>query len=133
MAHKILKTYVPAVSMAFMFIVLLAGLIKYFTEGYQNEFFSFILEVVVYLVITCIMDELIGRIDLKSYLGHFLLESLLIYPVTLLFCYYCNWFEWSLGNILFYSLIYFCVMIGIHLYFYYVTKSDAVEINSYLR
>lgn len=132
MVHKILKTFLPAISMAFMIIILLAGFINQILYDNQNGFISFIFEVFVYLIITCIIDELIGRIDFKSYIGHFLSESILIYPITIFFSVIFGWFAMNVVNLILYSVIYLCIMIGIHLYFYYIEKMNVTEINRLL-
>lgn len=132
MVHKILKIFLPAISMAFTIIILLAGIINWIVDKNLSNFVAFIFEVFVYLIITCIMDELIGRIDFKSYIGHFISESLLIYPVTMIFGIRFRWFGLSVTNLLFCSFIYLCVMIGIHLYFYILEKINVAEINSLL-
>jgi hypothetical protein len=132
MVHKLLKTYLPALSMSFTLIILLAGIVNWAQGDSRSGFISFIFEVFVYLVVTCILDELIGRIDFKTYISHFIAETLVIYPITLLFIIIFSWFEMCVFNIIFYSAIYFIVMIGIHFYFYYVTRSSTAEINHLL-
>jgi len=132
MGHKMLKTYLPAISMSFMVIILLAGVIKWILEKKQDIFVSFAFEVAAYLVVTCILDELIRQINFKSYLGHFMTESVLIYPVTIFFAVRFNWFAINAGNMVFYSVVYFLVMTGLHLYFYYMEKSSVEELNRLL-
>jgi hypothetical protein len=65
-------------------------------------------------------------------MGHFIAESILIYPITIFFSVRFRWFKLSVTNLLFYSVVYLGVMIGIHLYFYYLDKSYVAEINSLL-
>ena len=132
MVRKVLKTYIPAISMCFTVIILLAGIINFVREGRQNLFIVFAFEVAGYLILTCIFDELIGRLDFKTYLGHFLTETALLYPVNLFFALKFNWIGANTISILLCSAVYFFVMVVIHLYFYYMEKSSAEEINQLL-
>jgi hypothetical protein len=132
MVYKVLKTYIPAISMCFTVILLLAGIINLVTEGKTNLFIGFAFELVGYLVLTCILDELIGRINFKTYLGHFFAEAALLYPVNLFFAVNFNWIGINTSSIILCSIVYFFVMAAIHLYFYYMEKSSAEEINRLL-
>lgn len=132
MVHKILKTYIPAISMCFTVIILLAGIINLVTEGTKNLFIGFAFEVAGYLVLTCILDELIGKINFKTYLGHFFAEAALLYPVNLFFAVNFKWIGIHTGSIILCSIVYFFVIAANHLYFYYMEKSSAEEINRLL-
>lgn len=132
MAHKVLKTYIPAISMCFTVIILLSGIINLVTEGRQNFFIVFTFEVAGYLVLTCILDELIGRFDYKTYLGHFFIETILLYPVTMFFAVKFKWIGINTISIILCSTVYFFVMAANHLYFYRMEKSSAEEINRLL-
>ncbi|TCL55212.1 hypothetical protein EDD76_11652 [Kineothrix alysoides] len=132
MVHKILKTYLPAISMSFTVIILLAGIVKWILEEKQDIFALFAFEVVAYLILTCILDELIGRINFKTYISHFITESILIYPITMLFAIKFRWIGMSAVNIIFCSAAYFSVMVGIHLYFYCIEKGSVAEMNRLL-
>ncbi|WMJ86116.1 hypothetical protein [Anaerocolumna sp. MB42-C2] len=133
MVHKILKVFLPAISMSFTIIIILAGIISWVVDKNRNSFISFVFEVFICLIITCVMDELIGKIDFKSYISHFITVSILIYPIILCFGITFKWFGLGAVNILFYSIIYFCIMIGIHIYFYYIEKNNVAEINRLLK
>ncbi len=133
MAHKFYKMYIPAVSMSFTLIILLAGIINLLQGENRSASVYFTFQVFVYLVMTCIADELIGRIDFKTYISHFITEAILIYPITLFFAFRFRWFHMDFVNIMFYSAIYFIVMVGIHFYFYQMALSNAAEINHLLK
>lgn len=132
MADKILKTYIPVISMSFTAIILLAGVINLSYEREQNYFVIFAYEIAGYLILTCILNDLIGKIDFKTYLGHFLAETVILYPVTMFFALEFNWIGISIRNIILCSFIYLIVMTGNHLYFYYKEKNCAEEINRLL-
>lgn len=129
MVHKIFKTYLPAISMAFTATILLAGIISWMIDKNTN-FFAF--EVLIYLIVTCILDAWIGKINFKTYLSHFIVESILIYPITIFFGLRFRWFCLSVENVLICSLFYLVVMIGIHLYFYALEKNSVAQINHLL-
>jgi hypothetical protein len=132
MVHKVLKTYIPGISMCFTAIILLAGVINLITEGKQNLFIGFAFEVAGYLILTCVLDELIGRLDFKTYLGHFFTETALLYPVNLFFAVKLKWVGFNTISILLCSAVYLFVMAANHLYFYYMEKSSAEKINQLL-
>nr|WP_288824861.1 hypothetical protein [uncultured Clostridium sp.] len=132
MAQKVLKTYIPAISMCFTVIILMAGIINLVTEERQNFFIVFSFEVAGYLTLTCILDELIGRFDYKTYLGHFLTETVFLYPITMFFAVRFKWIGINTISIVLCSAVYFLVMAANHLYFYYMEKSNAEEINQLL-
>ncbi len=132
MVHKVLKTYLPAISMSFMAIILLAGIVRWILGEKQDIFVLFAFEVVAYLILTCILDELIGKINFKTYISHFITESVLIYPVTIIFAIKFRWIGMSAINIILCSVVYFSVMAGIHLYFYCIEKDSVAEMNRLL-
>ena len=132
MINKILKTYIPVISMSFTAIILLSGVINLSYEREQNYFVIFAYEIAGYLIITCILNDLIGRINYKTYLGHFSVETALLYPVTMFFALRFRWIGNRPINIILCSLIYFLVMAGNHIYFYYMEKNCAKEINQLL-
>lgn len=132
MENKILKTYIPAISIGFTVTILLAGILNLMYEREQNSFVVFAYQLAGYLVLTCILDDLIGRIDYKTFLGHFLTETVLLYPITMFFALKFRWIGTSTTNIALCSAIYFFVMAGNHLYFYYKEKNSAEEINRLL-
>lgn len=129
MVNKIYKTYIPAISMAFTVTILLAGILNWIREDTPN-FFAF--EVLGYLILDCVLDAWIGKFDFKSYLSHFLVESIVIYPFTLFFCIRFRWMGLNVINLLICSVIYLCVMSGIHIYFYTIEKNNVMEINQLL-
>lgn len=133
MVYKLLKTYLPAISISFMTIILLAGTVRCIIDKKQDNFVSFTFEVIIYLILTCVLDSLIGRINFKTYISHFLTESILIYPVTLFFAFKFRWIGISVMNLVFCSIIYFLVMIGIHFYFYYIERNCVAELNCLLK
>ncbi|HHV08656.1 MAG TPA: hypothetical protein GXX75_00030 [Clostridiales bacterium] len=132
MVHKVLKTYLPAISMSFTVIILFAGIVKWILGEKQDVFVLFAFEVVAYLILTCILDELIGRINFRTYISHFITESVLIYPITMLFAIKFRWIGVTAINIILCSVAYFFVMVGIHLYFYYIEKNNVAEMNRLL-
>ena len=132
MINKILKTYIPVISMSFTATILLSGVINLSYGREQNYFVIFAYEIAGYLILTCILNDLIGRINYKTYLGHFFAETALLYPVTMFFALRFRWISDRPINFILCSLIYFLVMAGNHIYFYYMEKNCAKEINQLL-
>ena len=105
--NKFLRTYLPAFSMAFTFIILYATISNIIAGYSKDRFCFFILQVFVYLMVSVIVDWLL------SFIG--------------------KWFAFSAINITWYSCVYILIMIAIHCYFYHISKRQADEINNFLK
>lgn len=130
---KFLKTYLPAICIAFTFIILYAS-VNNILNGYDKEGFCiFILQVIGYLIIAMLIDFLVSLINFKKFIHHFIVETALLYPITLGFIIIGKWFQINFLSFIWYSFIYLIAMILIHYYFYYIAKRQATEINNILR
>ena len=65
---KFLRTYLPAISMAFTFIVLYASVCNILSGYTKDGFCFFILEVIGYLVVSMLVDYFVSIIDFKKYI-----------------------------------------------------------------
>ncbi len=130
---KVFKTYIPAVSMAFTFMILFATIYNIICGNTKDDFLYFILEVGGFLLIAMVIDYLIGKINFNKYISHLCVETVLLYPFAIGVAILGKWFGVTLLNIVVYSLIYIVVMIFIHYYFYYISKQQAEEINNLLK
>lgn len=129
---KFLKTYLPAISISFTFIILYAS-VNNIISGYDKEGFCiFILQVIGYLIIAMLIDFLVSLINFKKFIHHFIVETVLLYPITFGFVIIGKWFQVNITSFIWCSFIYLIAMIIIHYYFYYITKRQAVEINNIL-
>lgn len=131
--NTILKKYVPGLSMAFFMIIFSSCLFKIFTGDTLDGFAFYIIEVTVYLIVTAVIDEIIGQIDFKSYLSNFIGETVVLYPVTLVFAWFGHWFGFRVMNLILFTCLFLLVMALIHIYFYHMSSQDAEEINRFLR
>lgn len=130
---KFFKTYLPAISMAFTFIMLYST-IRNISTGHSKEGFCFfILEVISYLVLSVIIDWIVSMIDFSKYIYHFFIETIALYPITIGFVIIGRWFTLNTFNIIWYSCLYVIAMIALHYYFYFVSKKQADDINSLLQ
>lgn len=130
---KFLRIYLPAISMAFTFIVLYASVCNILSDYTKDGFCFFILEVIGYLVVSVLVDYFVSMIDFKKYICHFFVETLLLYPLTIGVALIGKWFCMNIYNIILYSCIYVIIMTAIHYYFYYISKRQANEINELLK
>ena len=121
--NKFLRTYLPAFSMAFTFIILYATISNIIVGYSKDRFCFFILQVFVYLMVSVIVDWLLSFIDFSKYIHHFIAELIILYPITIGVAFNITW----------YSCVYILIMIAIHCYFYYISKRQADEINNFLR
>lgn len=77
---KFFKTYLPAISMAFTFIILYASITN-ILAGYTKEWFCyFILEIFAYLILSIVIDWLTSVIDFSKYIYHFAVKTIEILP-----------------------------------------------------
>lgn len=130
--NKILKTYLPALSIAFTFIVLYATISNLVTGYFKDGFCFFILQVFIYLIVSIVVDLLLSFIDFRKYIYHFIVEMIMLYSITITMAFIGKWFVFNAIDIIWYSCIYILVMLAIHFYFYYISKKQASEINSLL-
>lgn len=130
---KFLRTYLPAVSMAFTFIVLYTSVCNLLSGYTKDGFCFFILQVICYLVVSMLVDYFVSMINFRKYIYHFFVETLLLYPLTIGAALIGKWFRINIYNIILYSCIYVMVMTAIHYYFYYISKKQADEINTILK
>ena len=121
--NKFLRTYLPAFSMAFTFIILYATISNIIAGYSKDRFCFFILQVSVYLMVSVIVDWLLS----------FIAEMIILYPITIGVAFIGKWFAFSAINITWYSCFYILIMIAIHCYFYHISKRQADEINNFLK
>lgn len=131
--RKFLKVYLPGLSIAFTFIVLYSSIYNVLGGYTKDGFCIFILEVMAYLIISMLIDYLVSLINFSRFIIHFIIETFLLYPVTLGMAIMGNWFRINGINISIYSCIYVAAMIAIHCYFYYISKKQADTINNLLQ
>lgn len=132
MVNKIIKVYLPSISMAFTMIILMSGIRNWLVEKELNDFVGFSFELFAFLVIIHILVELIGRIDFKTYRSYFITKTAFLYPITMFFGIRFKWFGFSVTNLIVCTFIYSCVMAGIQLYFHRLEMINVDEINSLL-
>ena len=103
--YKFLKTYLPALSISFTFIILFAA-VNNILNGYTKEGFCvFTLQVTGYLIISMLIDHAVSIINFKKYIHHLIAETVILYPITLVSAWIGGWFRISLFNIVFYISI----------------------------
>lgn len=133
MMTRFLKSYFPAISIAFTFIVCYGAVSNYIQGNDKDGFVYFIIEIMGYLIISIVIDYLVSLINFKKFLYHFITETILLYPLTIIFAIWGYWVETTLFNLIWYSMLYVLIMIVIHYYFYFLTKKQADEINKLLK
>ena len=122
---KVFKTYIPALSMAFTFMILCATIYNIICGNTKDDFLYFVLEVGGFLFIAMVIDYLVGKINFNKYISHLCVETVFLYTFAIGVAIMGKWFV--------YSLIYIGVMILIHCYFYYISRQQAEEINNLLK
>lgn len=130
---KLLKTYIPALSIAFTFMILVATIYNISCGNTKDDFIYFILEVIGFLIIAMVIDYLVGKINFNKYISHLCVETIVLYPFIIGVAILGKWFGITVLNIILYSIVYVAVMIIIHYYFYYMSKQQAEEINRLLK
>ena len=130
---KVFKTYIPALSMAFTFMILCATIYNIICGNTKDDFLYFVLEVGGFLLIAMVIDYLVGKINFNKYISHLCVETVFLYPFAIGVAIMGKWFGATVLNVVVYSLIYIGVMILIHCYFYYISRQLAEEINNLLK
>ncbi|WMJ88011.1 DUF3021 family protein [Anaerocolumna sp. MB42-C2] len=126
----IFNKYLSAVAIAYLFITLISDFFNLII--YNVNFSSLHFELVVYLIIAVTLDAILYHVVFTRFLTHFLIETMLLYPVTLAFAYFGHWFLFHIGNLITNSLIYLSIISIIHIYFYHMAKEEAKEMNKLL-
>ena len=67
---KVFKTYIPALSMAFTFMILCATIYNIICGNTKDDFLYFVLEVGGFLLIAMVIDYLVGKINFNKYISH---------------------------------------------------------------
>ena len=116
--NKFLRTYLPAFSMAFTFIILYAT-ISNIIAGYSKDRFCFFYfcRCLLFFMVSVIVDWLLSFIRFSKYIYHFIAEMIILYPITIGVAFIGKWFAFSAINITWYSCVYILIMIAIHCYF----------------
>ena len=130
---KLFKTYIPALSIAFTFMILFATAYNIICGNTKDDFLYFILEVAGFLLVAMAIDHLVGKINFNKYISHLCVETIFLYPFAIGVAIMGKWFGVTVLNVVAYSLIYIVDMISIHCYFYYISKQQAEEINNLLK
>ncbi|MFA9466903.1 MAG: DUF3021 family protein [Velocimicrobium sp.] len=126
----ILKKHLPAVAIAYLFITLISDFFNFII--YDVNFSSLNFELVAYLIIAVILDTILYSVVFIKFFTHFLIETILLYPVSFAFAYFGHWFPFHMDNLITNSLIYLGIMSIIHIYFYCIAKEDTKEMNEIL-
>ena len=80
---KVFKTYFPALSMAFTFMILLATAYNIIYGNTKDDFLYFILEVAGFLLVAMVIDHLVGKINFNKYISHLCVETFFCIPLLL--------------------------------------------------
>lgn len=129
---KFIKKYVPTISIVFTFIIIVVTIYNVINGETKDDYCYFVLEVVGYLISSIAIDYFVSLINFKKYLNHFLVEVILLYPVTVGFAILGNWFHIDLISLSCFSSFYIIMMTVLHYYFYSISKKQADEINRIL-
>lgn len=128
-----IKKYISSTAIAYMVIVLYSSVSNLLTGHGKGGYTAALLELLAFLIMAQFIDALIYRIEFKSFAVHFLVETAVLYPLSMLAAYVGRWFEFYLSNIIWNTGIYLLIMCVVHLYFYWDMKSQSDELNRILK
>ena len=80
---KVFKTYIPALSMAFTFMILCATIYNIICGNTKDDFLYFVLEVGGFLLIAMVIDYLVGKINFNKYILIYALKRFFCIPLLL--------------------------------------------------
>lgn len=126
---RIIRKYIPVASIAFSLGILSICMINIVYATDLRWFSIGCLQFAVYIVLTFLADNLVSKINFKSFLAHFLTEVLLDYPLLLAFLYFGKWSPFNTRHIIQYSIIFLVIMACTHLYSYRVRQAEVNELN----
>lgn len=128
--NKIRKTYIPSISIAFTCSVIASAIINILSGNNNNGYFSFILQLFVYLVTSVIIDFLICKTPIaNSYSSYLIAEAIILYSSFMAVSYFFHWFSFQFENILTSTLIFVLSYIVIQYHFYKLSQQEAEKIN----
>ena len=128
---QILKTYIPSTCITFTLTALFTC-ISNLLQGYTTIYNQYFLQMFAFIVVIDILDFALGYMNFNSYAAYFITEFILSYLAMLLFGYFCNWFSFTVRNMLLISIIFLAVFSCVHAYFYKMSRIQAEEINRLL-
>ncbi|MEE1257872.1 MAG: DUF3021 family protein [Lachnospiraceae bacterium] len=128
---QIFKIYIPSACISFTLTALLTC-ISNLLQGNAGIYNAWFLQMFAFIVVVDILDFALGYINFKSYFAYLITEFALTYIAMLGFCYFGNWFSFSLHNLVLISIIFVIVYSSVHFYFYKMSHMQADEINSLL-
>jgi hypothetical protein len=128
--NKIKRTYIPSVSIAFTCSVVFSAIIN-IANGYDsNGYFSFILQLLVFLIGCVTIDAIICKTPIaNSYLSHLIVEAIVLYSTFMLVSYFFHWFGFHIDRVIIVTLIFFFIYAAIQFYFFKLYQLEADQIN----
>lgn len=114
-------------SLAIIFIV-----IDHLIAGHNFISTATILQTLIFVTITNLIDFAFSYTNFKSYKKQLLCEFIILYCFYLFSCYIFKWFSFTLPSFIEGSLIFIVVYLLVFLYYYRRQKLEADEINKKL-
>lgn len=129
--ERILRFYLPGGAIIFMLTIVITAISNYI-QGYEAMGNVAILQFFGYIVMAELILFWLEKIDFKSYKALFLTETGTLYVLLLVCGYLGNWFSFSVGRILWVTIVFFGISAYMYYYFYRINKMNADELNELL-
>ncbi len=123
------KIILPSLAITFMLSILISVAWNIILGAGVNDYFMFIIQLIVFLILIQIIDYFISKINFKNYLGYFTAANSIYYIVFLSFGYVFHWFGFRVSNIIMNTISFLIVTSFIHYHFHRLFAMEAEEIN----
>jgi len=130
---KFRKVYLPSLAITFMLASLISAIFNIQAGNNQNGYFTFIFQLLGYLICIEIIDYLLSKVNFKNYITYFITGGVIYYAIFMGCGYIFHWFGFQITNIIYMTMMFVAVCGFIQYHFYRLFQQEAKEINEILR
>lgn len=127
---NVIRTYIPSISIAFTCSIIISAIINIANGNDSNGYFSFILQLLFFLITTSFIDIIICKTPIANFYSSYLIvEAIILYIYFMVVSYFFHWFTFHTQNVVTYTLTFLLIYIAIQYYFHKLYQQEANQIN----
>lgn len=130
--NKFIKIYLPGTCIVFT-LAMLSTIITNALYGDFGFYHIYMLELLGCIISFQILDQIIAKINFKTYKSYFITEYTIMLGAYLVAGILFNWFNFNLKSVIVIAIPFTLIFLGIHSYFRRVFKREADQVNQLLR
>lgn len=130
--NKFMKIYLPGTCIVFT-LGMLSTIIINALYGDFGFYHIYMLEFLGCIILFQILDQVIAKINFKTYKSYFITEYTVMLCVYLVVGALFNWFNFNLKSAIVIAIPFTLIFLGIHYYFRGVFKREADQMNQLLK